>query len=61
MRKRPLRNYISCYSCDYSKIRMDDGKKIVYCQLSDKITTLKSGMSYPGWCKVAGSLRKEKL
>ena len=54
MRKRPLRRYLSCYSCIRSKISVgEDGKKIVYCQLSKKNVQLRQGMSFPEWCEIS--------
>ena len=45
------RVYISCYSCEYSTIYMNEnGKKIVVCGLNGKTLQLKQGMSHPEWC-----------
>ncbi|MEE0897864.1 MAG: hypothetical protein U0L88_09600 [Acutalibacteraceae bacterium] len=61
MRKRPLRRYLSCYSCIRSKISVDeDGKKMVYCQLSKKNVQLRQGMPFPEWCEIAKSIRANK-
>ena len=45
------RVYISCYSCEYSRIyASENNKKSVECQLNGRMTQLKQGVSHPEWC-----------
>ena len=45
------RVYISCYSCQYSKILANDREKMVLCTMSNRTCQLKAGMSHPEWCE----------
>ena len=48
------RVYRSCYSCDYSEIKDNNGRRAIICHKSLRIYKPKAGECYPEWCELKG-------